>query len=145
MQNLKLFFQAFFIYLVVDIGYQLAIGFKLFTHFAETSGLSKIYIQPTSTGMVLMLLFFMLIAFSNLRLCILPAIDAKSPKLAMQKGALLGTTAYATLGFTNAWGIDNFPLAFALTITLEGLFFSLITSGLTTWLYLRKADAGADA
>ena len=43
-----------------------------------------------------------------------------------------------TLGLTNGWSIGNFPLPFALTITLEGLFFSLITSGLTAWLRLRE-------
>ena len=54
----------------------------------------------------------------------------------------LGAKADATLGFTNAWGIGDFPLAFAFTITLEGLCFSLITSGLTTWRHLRKTDPG---
>ena len=137
MGHISLYIQAFITYLVVDIGYQLAIGFSFFTHFIESAQLG-FYIEPTGTGMALMLVFFTLIAVANVHLCILPAIAAKSVPLALKNGALLGTTAYATLGLTNGWSIGDFPLAFALTITLEGLFFSLITSGLTTWLRLRK-------
>lgn len=137
MGHITLYLQAFITYVVVDIGYQLAVGFSFFTHFIEGAQLD-FYVEPTSTGLVLMLVFFTLIAIANVHLCILPAIAAKSVSMALKNGALLGTTAYATLGLTNGWSIGDFPLAFALTITLEGLFFSLITSGLTTWSQLRK-------
>lgn len=144
MGRITLYLQAFFIYLLVDIGYQIALGFSFFTHFIESAQLD-FYVEPSPTGLGLMLIFFTLIAVANVHLCILPAIEKKSVTVALKQGALLGTTAYATLGLTNAWSIGGFPLAFALTITLEGLFFSLITSGLITWLRLRRAPESSQA
>jgi uncharacterized membrane protein len=135
MGHITLYLQAFITYVVVGIGYQLAVGFGFFTHFIEGAQFD-FYVEPTSTG--LMLVFFTLIAIANVHLCILPAIAAKSVSMALKNGAFLGATAYATLGLTNGWSIGDFPLAFALTMTLESLFFSLITSGLTTWSRLRK-------
>jgi uncharacterized membrane protein len=106
MGHITLYLQAFITYVVVDIGYQLAVGFSFFTHFIEGAQLD-FYVEPTSTGLVLMLVFFTLIAIANVHLCILPAIAAKSVSMALKNGALLGTTAYATLGLTNGWSIGT--------------------------------------
>ena len=139
MQRLKLFGQALITYIVVDIAYQIVIGFPLMKHFVESSPLKDSYIEPTGTGMALMLLFFATIAFANVVLAIEPALKAQCARTGATNGAILGLAAYATLGLTNGWSLGGFPVLFSLTITVEGLLFSAITSGLTTWLWLRKA------
>ena len=137
-RHVKLYFQALFIYVAVDVAYQLALGFRIFSHFAESSGMGAMYASPSGSAVGLMAVFFALIAFANLKLCILPAIEVRSVKAAARSGALLGATAYATLGLTNAWSIGRFPLVFALIVIVEGCVFSLVCSGLTTWLHLRR-------
>ena len=137
MVGFRRWLKAWFIYVIVDVGYQLALGFGLMVHFVEASPLKDVYVEPTPLGAGLMFAFFSLIAFANVKLAIEPGIEAKSPKLAAIKGAILGLTAYATLGLTNAWSLGGFPLLFALTITLEGLLFSTVTSWLTTAWELR--------
>jgi len=139
MQRLKLFGQALITYIVVDIAYQIVIGFPLMKHFVESSPLKDSYIEPTGTGMALMLVFFGIIAFANVVLAIEPALKAQSARSAAWHGAILGAAAYATLGLTNGWSLDGFPILFSLTITIEGILFSSATSGLTTWWWLRSA------
>ena len=67
MQDTRLFFQALLTYIVVDVAYQLVVGFRLMSYFVETSPLKDAYVQPTGVGAALMLLFFSLLAFANLR------------------------------------------------------------------------------
>lgn len=145
MRRIKLIVQAFATYVVVDIAYQVVLGFPLMKHFVESSPLKDAYIEPTGTGMALMLIFFSIIAFANVVLAIEPAIDARSAKTGFFRGAVLGTAAYATLGLTNGWSLGGFPVLFSLTITLEGLLFSGITSGVTSWWILRQTSADHSA
>ena len=133
----KLFFQALVTYIVVDVAYQALIGLKLLTAFLSTSPLKEVYIQPTAVGGGLMLLFFCIIATANVKLCIVPGLTARSPRHAALNGGLLGLTAYGTLALTNGWSLGGFPLLLSLTITLEGLIFSMVTSGAVTWWHLR--------
>ena len=142
MKPLKIYLRALVTYIVVDVAYQAAIGFHLMTHFVTSSPLKDVYVEPTRVGALLMLLFFAIIAFANLKLAIEPAIEAKSVRLASTRGAILGTAAYATLGLTNGWSLDGFPLGFSVAITLEGMLFSAVTSGLTTRWYLRRETQG---
>jgi uncharacterized membrane protein len=139
-KHLGIYVRALGTYIVVDVAYQAAIGFHLMTHFVTNSPLKDVYVEPTPVGALLMLLFFALIAFANFKLAIEPAIEAESVRHAATQGAILGTAAYATLGLTNGWSLDGFPLLFSLNITLEGALFSAVTSGLTTWWVLRRAS-----
>ena len=141
MHRLQLFGQAFITYISVDIAYQVVLGFPLMKYFVESSPLKNAYVEPTGTGMVLMLIFFALIAFANVVLAIEPALNACCVPTAARNGAILGAAAYATLGLTNGWSLDGFPFLFSITITIEGLLFSTITSSLTTWWWVRKLPA----
>ncbi len=135
---MKLYGQALLIYAAFDIAYQAAVGLRIFSQLVESAGLRHLYGQPSPIGMALMGVFFLLIALANMRLCVLPAIAARSVPIAARNGALFGTAAYATLGLTNAWSLPDFPLVLALVITAEGCVLSLVTSSLTTWLHLRS-------
>ncbi len=133
----KLYFQTLVTYIVVDVAYQAVIGLKLLTAFLSTSPLKEVYVQPTAVGAGLMLLFFCIIAMANLQLCIRPGLADSSPGKAALNGGLLGLTAYGTLALTNGWSLGGFPLLLSLTITVEGLIFSMVTSGAVTWWHLR--------
>ncbi len=145
MRRIKLIIQAFVTYVAIDIAYQVILGFPLMKHFVEASPLKDAYVEPTGIGMALMLIFFTIIAFANVVLAIEPAIDTGSAKTGFFRGAVLGTAAYATLGLTNGWSLGGFPVLFSITITLEGLLFSCITSGVTSWWVLRKTSAAHPA
>ena len=137
METVKLVFQALLIYVAIDVGYQATIGFQLMTHFVASAGINDIYTEPSRVGLALMAVFFFWIAFVNVKLCIQPGLRDRKVTVALVNGGLLGSAAYATLGLTNAWGLEGFPLAFALTITLEGLALSALTSGGVVWWNLR--------
>ena len=78
MNSIKHFFIAFFTYLLVDILYQVLIGYRLMTHFYESAGISDIFTSPEGLGLALVLLFFILIALANLKLVIEPSIKEKN-------------------------------------------------------------------
>ncbi len=145
MQTSKLFFQTLLTYIIVDVAYQAAIGLKLLTAFLSSSPLKDVYVQPTAVGAGLMLLFFCIIAGANLRLCIRPGLESGDHRMAAVNGALLGLAAYGTLALTNGWSLGGFPLLLSVTITLEGVFFSAVTSGLVTWWQLRgQSESSAE-
>ncbi|MEO0600068.1 MAG: DUF2177 family protein [Myxococcota bacterium] len=138
MKSLPLFVQAFVTYVVVDVAYQAILGFHLMTWFIERAGLQEVYVAPSGRGLVMMLLFFVLIAWANVQLVIRPAIAARDVGQALRNGALLGAACYGTLGLTNGWSIRDFALGSTIAIVAEGIVFSMVTSGLTTWWVLRR-------
>jgi uncharacterized membrane protein len=139
MNTIKLYFVAFFTYFGVDVAYQVAFGMRYMERQWASAGIADIkYAEANSLMFVYMLLFFAMIAVANLRLCIVPAIEAKSVKKAMHDGLLLGVTAYGTLGLTCGWTIDGFSPSIVVAFIVEGGAFSLVCSGFTTWFALRK-------
>ena len=128
---------AFFIYAFVDSLYQLVIGLKIDAFFYKRQGIQDIY-NTKPQYLYLILVFFILIAYANLVLSILPAIKKKNIFIALHNGFTLGIVAYATFAFPLAWSIKNYPIALAFIHVFTGGLFSLITSGLTTWIYLKK-------
>lgn len=136
MKSKTLYFTAFLIYVVVDVGYNVAIGLKLDNAFYEKAGILPIL----NTQIVLpwtLLVFFILIALANFVLVIVPAIQQKSIQQAFIHGFLLGITAYATFALPFIWLIKNYPALLSLIHILLGGIFSALTSGITTLLYFR--------
>ena len=137
--QIKLYLVAFFTYLGVDVAYQLAFGMAFMERQWSAAGIDDIkYTDANNLMFVYMVLFFMIIALANLRLCISPGIETKSVKRAMTNGLLLGVTAYGTLGLTCGWTIEGFAPSIVLAFIIEGGTFSLVCSGFTTWFALRK-------
>lgn len=125
------------IYFVIDVAYQFAIGMRLGDHFI-TGTLREVYGSPGGSAIVLIALFFLIIAYANLKLCIERGIEQRDWTLAAKLGALLGTAAYGTLALANGWTFADYPLGYVCTVTFEGILFSTITSGATTYLALRR-------
>ncbi|MEN0061304.1 MAG: DUF2177 family protein [Myxococcota bacterium] len=139
MTSLSLFVRALVIYVVVDVAYQAVVGLRLLTTFVAKAGLEDVFVPPEGPGLLMMLVFFALLAWANVQLAIRPAIAAGSVGVAIRHGALLGAACYGTLGLTNGWSLRGFSPAWTFAIVAEGILFSVMTSGLTTWWVLRSA------
>ena len=140
MKSLSLFVQALVIYVVVDVAYQAIVGLHLLTAFVARAGLEDVFVPPEGNGLLMMPLFFALLAWANVQLAIRPAIAAGSVGVAVRHGALLGAACYGTLGLTNGWSLRGFSPLWTIAIVAEGILFSVVTSALTTWWALRRTD-----
>jgi uncharacterized membrane protein len=136
-QKLSLFFMAFFVYAIVDIIYNVAIGLKIDERFYKKAGILDIFSKDLGNSW-LFLIFFVVIALGNVILVILPAIRACSTSQALKNGFLLGIVAYTTYAIPLAVIIQNYPVLLAPIHILGGGFFSLCTSGFCTWFYLKR-------
>ena len=137
-KNLSLFGVAFLVYIIVDIAYNLIIGFKIDRILLENAGILEHYAE-TPRYPILLLLFFIVIALANVELVIKHALKNNvNIKYAIWGGFLLGITAYATLSFAATWSIKNYPLAFAGIHPLGGGIFCAVTSGITTKIFAKK-------
>ena len=84
-----------------------------------------------------LIVFFVLIAYANVRLAIEPAIRANSLMVAVKNGLALGCAAYATYIVPVFVAIANWPPALVpIDIVIGGLL-SLITSVAVTSIVLR--------
>lgn len=138
----KLFFFIIVFYFVIDVIYQVAFGINFNTTQYENAGIDGIFADPPR-HLYLFVVFFLLIASSNLVLVVEPSIAESSVANAFKKGALLGLTAYGTLATTTTWTIADYPLASTIAIASEGTFFSATTSAAATWWALRSMRSAA--
>ena len=128
---------AFLVYVVIDVLYYIIAGLKIDNYFYTQAGILGIfYTEPHHV--YLFLVFFLLIAYANLALAIIPAVKEKQLSIALKNGLLLGLTAYSTFAMTLIWSIKDFPFLLGLLHIAIGGILSLATSGITTWLVLRK-------
>ena len=78
-----------------------------------------------------------MIAFANLVLVKQPAIKQQSVVQALGQGFVLGIAAYATFALPLAWMLKDYPLVMAPIHIVGGGMFSMLTSGVTVFFYLR--------
>ena len=134
---MKKYIIAFLVYVIVDSAYQVIMGLKIDSFFLAQAGIKDIY-YTVPKHLYLIAVFFVIIAIANVRLVVERAIEKKNVKMALKDGFLLGVVAYATFALPLVWGIKDYPLMLAVIHIVGGGFFSLCTSGITTWLLLRK-------
>ena len=136
-RNLYLFSLAVMSYFIVDVLYNVLVGMKIDAYYYEKSGIIDIYaLSPQAP--VLFVLFFIIIGLANVVLVIQPSISVRSVSRALSHGFLLGVTAYGTFALPCAWSIKNYPLMLAFIHIVGGGVFSMVASGLTTYLDLRR-------
>ncbi|MEM9134224.1 MAG: DUF2177 family protein [Actinomycetota bacterium] len=124
------------IYFVIDVLYQVAFGLNQMSSQFESAGIDGVMTdEPQYIWTVP--IFFLVIAFVLLRVVVLPAIDAGSVGSAFLNGALVGVAAYGTLAVVLLWSVRDYPPTAGGLVLLEGLLFPTISSGVTTWLFLR--------
>lgn len=78
-------------------------------------------------------------------LVIRPALDARSVRAALGRGAVLGVTAYATFGFTNLAVLDDWPTVLSVADTLWGGVLTATTAAVTVLVCRRPAPVDAAA
>lgn len=135
--NAKLFASILIIYFVVDVVYQFAFGMNFSKGFYEAAGIADIFVDAPRYP-VTILAFFMIITTVLLQLAVKPAIQQKNLGLAVTNALMIGLTSYGTLALCQTWSLKGFPIPVMFEIILEGLLFSPISAGLTTWWALRK-------
>lgn len=117
--------------------YQVAFGLNQMSSQFENAGIDDVMTdEPQYIWTVP--IFFLVIAFVLLRVVVLPAIEEGSVRSAVINGALVGIAAYGTLAVVLLWSVRDYPPTAAGLVTLEGLLFPTISSGVTTWLFLRN-------
>ena len=136
---MKKYITAFLAYTIVDTAYQFAIGLKIDKFFYEQAGIADIY-YTEPTHVYLIIVFLVIIAIANVHLVINHAIEKQSVPMALKHGFLLGITAYATFALPLAWSIQGYPVMLAVIHIIGGGFWSLCTSGITTWCLLRNKN-----
>jgi len=127
-------------YLIVDVAYQALIGIKLMADLYAKAGIDGI-MAPAPQYPATIALFFLVMAYVLLKLAVLPAMEKRSVGLALTNGALVGIASYGTLALVFLWSIAGFPVTAALEMLFEGLVFPTVASGVTAWLFLRRAAA----
>lgn len=85
-------------------------------------------------------LFFVVYLVGMLVLVIRPALDARSARTALGRGALLGLTAYTTLGFTNLAVLEDWPVVLSVTNALWGSVLTATTAVITLLVCRRDPD-----
>ena len=137
--NLLKYLSVFVVYFIIDASYQAIVGIRLSQGFQEEAGIKDVFATEPQNP-ILILVWFVIMTVAIVKLAVEPAVEAKSIKAAGFKGALLGVTAYATLGLPNGWSIANYPITLVLEVIMEGLVFAPTASVATTW-WLIKRDA----
>jgi len=144
--TLARFVAAFVIYAVVDILWNvspMALGMYEALHEASNSARDEFGKQPDTWGAieaVSLIVFFVLIAYANVRLAIEPAILDNSLMVAVRNSLALGCAAYATYIVPVFVAIANWPAALVPIDIIIGGLLSLITSTAVTSLALRARN-----
>ncbi|MCH2043800.1 MAG: DUF2177 family protein [Saprospiraceae bacterium] len=131
------YLSVFFIYFIIDVGYQFTFGINFSKGVQEEAGISQIFATDIQNP-ILILIWFSIMTTAIVKLVVEPAVAAKSIKEAAFKGVLLGITAYGTLALPNGWSLANYPIALILEVIMEGLLFAPIASVVTTWWLIKK-------
>ena len=144
--TLARFIAAFVIYAVVDILWNvspMALGMYEALHEASGSTRDEFGKQPDTWGAieaVSLIVFFVLIAYANVRLAIEPALRDNSLMVAVRNSLALGCAAYATYIVPVFVAIANWPAALVPIDIIIGGLLSLITSTAVTSLALRARN-----
>jgi len=128
---------VFFVYFTIDLTYQITFGMQFSQRIQEEAGIKEIVASEIQNP-ILILIWFAIMTTAIVKLAVEPAVEAKSIKKAVHKGVLLGVTSYATLALPNGWSLANYPLALVFEITMEGVVFAPVASGVTAWWLLKK-------
>jgi uncharacterized membrane protein len=75
------------------------------------------------------IVFYLIFAGGLLYFCVLPALEAKSFRIALLNGALLGLVTYGTYELVNKALIDKWPLPLVVVDVLWGIFAGAAVSG----------------
>ena len=144
--TLARFIAAFVIYAVVDVLWNvspMALGMYEALHEASGSLRDEFGKQPDTWGgieAVSLIVFFVLIAYANVRLAIEPAIRDNSLMVAVKNGLALGCAAYATYIVPVFVATANWPAALVPIDIIIGGLLSLITSTAVTSIALRARN-----
>ncbi|MCH2107929.1 MAG: DUF2177 family protein [Polyangiaceae bacterium] len=144
MNQIKLYAGVFWIYVLVDVGYQLLFGMQFTAAQYEAAGMGPLIASPPRYPF-LFFLFFVAITIANVELAVKPALEKRSLGLALRNGAIIGFTTYGTLAWVNTWTFKDFPVLVMFEIMFEGLCFSTVASGLTTRWRIRAQGSANDS
>ena len=121
---IKIYLTTLSIFLAIDMVW---LGFIAKNLYSDQIG----FLMAEQINWVPAILFYLLFCLGLVRLVIKPALQKKSLKDAVLKGALLGLVTYATYDLTNLATLKNWPLLVTVVDLLWGTILSCLVSGAT--------------
>ena len=140
MKHIKPILGIFFFYFLVDVLYQVLIGLKMQSYFLEGTSLKNMISSPPNYPLTIVL-FFIIISVANYLLVVKPSLSNQSIKQSLLHGYLLGVAAYSTFSLPLLWLFSDVPLTYAVLVFLFEGSFSMVSSGVVTYFYLRSSTA----
>jgi uncharacterized membrane protein len=129
------YFTALAIFAVVDFGWLVTMGPRLFRPTLGDILLVEINLAPA-------IAFYLLYPVALVIFGVAPAARTGELTTALMYGALFGFFAYATYDLTNAASLRNWTFTLAAIDIAWGTFLSSVTTGVAWWLMSRFGENG---